>query len=78
MYKKFQSDHLPLVLALASEPSVRGYNEMVALNRDIRASYDPLSQTSSVPEHAGSNATVCASTTGLLPFPDTNYPTDDD
>lgn len=69
---------LPLALALASEPDVGGYREMVALDRDIRASYDPVTQTSSIPAYAGTTGTVCATGTGSVIFPDTTYPTDDD
>lgn len=69
----------PLVLALAGEPDVSGYDEMLQLDRDIRASYDPQSQTGSISIYAGSNATVCATGTGPWPvYHDTNYPTDDD
>lgn len=68
----------PLVVALAGEPDARGHEEAVALDQEIRGSYDPFTQTSSVPAYAGTNATVCAEGTGPIHFYDTTYPVDDD
>lgn len=67
----------PLVLALAPSPDRFGYHETVRIAEQIAASYDPETQTSNIPEYAGTNPTVCHSGTGYLPFPDSDYPTDD-
>ncbi len=73
---KFESS-TPLVLALADEPDRLGYEETVHLAEIITASYDPMTQTSSVPAYAGTNPTVCYRGTGNVIFPDSAYPTDD-
>lgn len=70
---------IPLALALAELPDIVGYEDAVQIAELISDSYDPVTQTSTIPIHAGkgTSRTVCYKGTGTVIWPDSKYPTDD-
>ncbi len=72
-----ESQSIPLVLALADEPDFRGYDDAIRLHKLVSDSYDPESQTSLIPAHAGTSLTYCNSGTGNVFNSDTDQKSDD-
>ncbi len=77
MQTELHSGDKPFVLALADKPDHIGYSEAVRLADLLKDSYDPESQTSRAPAHAGTLLTYCETGTGISIFPDRDHRDDD-
>lgn len=55
---------MPLVVALMENPDIREYQDALELDKLAGQSYDPESQTSLIPAHAGTSLTYRSTGTG--------------